>query len=265
MKNQEQDFNQKSAKQAFRGLLRFFLTPLVISLLTLLSGCVHYDVSVDFFQQHRGEIVQHISLAEQLTNLSQTEVNKWLDSLEKRAENLRGKAKRISPREIIVKIPFGNGKELTEKFNKFFNTPTSRLTQSLKDNDSDLVDLKAKMSLKQGNWLFLEQNLLNLEVDLRALGVLSSQGNVILSTGSLVDLEFALKAPFGLKNIVSNTSFEKKTDQIVWELKPGQINTIEASFWVPSYLGIGTLGIILLMLIGFYAKYRHFPGIQPVK
>ncbi|WP_232014607.1 DUF3153 domain-containing protein [cyanobacterium endosymbiont of Rhopalodia gibberula] len=246
-------------------MLSFFLAPLVISLLTLLSGCVHYGVSVDFFQQHRGEIVQHISLAEQLTNLSQTEANKWLDSIEKRAKNLQGKTKRISPQEIIVKIPFGNGKELIEKFNEFFNPPTSRLTQSFKDNDSDLVDLKAKMSLKQGNWLFLEHNLLNLEVDLRTLGVLSSQGNVILSTGSLVDLEFILKAPFGLKNIASNTSFEQKNYQIVWELKPGQINTIEASFWVPSYLGIGTVGIILLMLIGFYVKYRHLPGIQLAK
>ncbi|YAI82610.1 MAG: DUF3153 domain-containing protein [cyanobacterium endosymbiont of Rhopalodia sterrenbergii] len=263
MKNQKQDVNQKSGKQVFRGLLSLFFAPLVISLLTLLSGCVHYGVSVDFFQQHRGEIVQHISLAEQLTNLSQTEVNKWLDSIEKRAENLQGKAKRISPREIIVKIPFGNGQELIKKFNQFFNPPTSRLTHSFNDNDSDLVDIKAKMSLKQGNWLFLEHNLLNLEVDLRALGVLSSQGNVILSTGSLVDLEFILKAPFGLKNIVSNTPFEQKNYQIIWELRPGQINTIEASFWVPSYLGIGTFGIILLMLIGFYVKYRHFPGIQP--
>ncbi|BAP18402.1 hypothetical protein ETSB_1690 [cyanobacterium endosymbiont of Epithemia turgida isolate EtSB Lake Yunoko] len=263
MKNQEQYFNKKSKNQAFSGLLRFFLTPLVISLLTLLSGCVHYGVSVDFFQQHRGEIVQHISLTEQLTNLSQTEVNKWLDSLEKRAENLQGKAKRISPREIIVKIPFGNGKELIEKFNKFLNFPTSRKTQSLKDNDSDLVNLKAKMSLKQDNWLFIEHNLLNLEVDLRALGILSSQGNVILSTGSLVDLEFILKAPFGLKNIVSNTSFKQKKHQIIWELKPGQINTIEASFWVPSYLGIGTIGIILLILTGFYIKYPHFSEIQP--
>ena len=265
MKNQEQDFNQKGARREFRGLLSFFLTPLVIGLLTLLSGCVDYDVSIDFFQQHRGEIVQHISLAEQLTNLSQTEANKWLDSFEKRAKHLRGKVTRISPREIIVKIPFGNGKELTEKFNTFLNPTTSRLTQSLEDNDSDLVDLKARMSLKQSNWLFLEQNLLNLEVDLRALGVLSSQGNIIISTGSLVDLKFVLKAPLGLKNIVSNTSFEQKHNQIVWELKPGQINTIEASFWVPSYLGIGTLGIILLMLIGFYVKYRHFPGIQAVR
>ncbi|WP_267383795.1 DUF3153 domain-containing protein [Cyanobacterium sp. uoEpiScrs1] len=265
MKNKEHNLKPKSYKQIFKGLFRCFVIPLAISLLTLLSGCVHYDVGVDFSQQHRGEITQYISLAEQLTNLSQTEADKWLDSLKKRAENLHGQAKRISPEEIMIKIPFGNGKELTEKFNKFFNPSPSRLARTLKNSNSDLVDLKAKISLKQSNWLFMEHNLLNLEVDLRALGVLSNQGNVIFSTGSLIDLEFILKAPLGLKNIVSNTSFEQKTNQIIWKLKPGQINTIESSFWVPSYLGIGTIGIILLMLIGFYIKYRHFPKIQLVK
>ena len=265
MKNQEEDFNQKDGEQVFRDLLRASVMPLVISLLILLSGCVHYDVSVDFLQQHRGEIVQHIRLAEQLTNLSQTEANEWLDSLEKRAKNLQGKAKRMSPQETIVTIPFGNGEELVRKFNKFFNPPSSKLNYSLKENESDLVNLKAKMSLKQSNWLFLEQNLLDLEVDLRSLGVISSQGNIILSSGSLVDLEFILKAPWGLKNIVSNTSFYNKKNQIVWELKPGQINIIEASFWVPSYLGVGTVVIILLMITGFYIKYRHLPGIQSKK
>lgn len=265
MKNQKEDFKQKGEKQVFRDLLRASVMPLVVSLLILLSGCVHYDVSVDFFQQHRGEITQHICLAKQLTNLSQTEANEWLDSLEKRAEDLRGKAKRISPQETILTIPFGNGEELVRKFNEFFHPPTSKLNPSLKENNSDLVNLKAKMSLKQSNWLFIEQNSLNLEVDLRALGVLSSQGNVILSPGSLVDLEFVLKAPWGLNNIVSNTSFDKKNNQITWALKPGQINTIEASFWVPSYLGVGTVGIILLVLTGFYIKYRRLPGIQSAK
>lgn len=236
--------------------------PIMIGLLSFLSGCVRYDVSLNFSQQHRGEIVQHIHLAEQLTNLSQTEADKWIESLEKRAKKLRGKAKRISPQEIIVTIPFGNGKELTKKFNQFFNPTNSKIVESLQEDNPDLLNLKAKMSLKQSNWLFLENNRLNLEVDLRALGVLSNQGNIIVSPGSLVDLDFVLNAPLGLKNIVSDASVSQEVNQLIWDLKPGQINRIEASFWVPSYLGIGTVGIILLMLMGFYLKYRHFPGVS---
>ena len=236
--------------------------PLMIGLLTFLSGCVHYDVSLNFSQQHRGQIVQHIRLAKQLTNLSQTEANKWVQSLEKRAEKLQGKAKQISPQEIIVTIPFGNGQELTKKFNQFFNPTNSKIVQSLQEDNPDLLNLKAKMSLKQSNWLFLEKNRVNLEVDLRALGVLSNQGNIIISPGSLVDLEFVLNAPLGLKNIMSDGSVNQGVNQLIWSLKPGQINEIEASFWVPSYLGIGTVAIILLMLAGFYVKYGHFPGVS---
>nr|WP_241392674.1 DUF3153 domain-containing protein [Rippkaea orientalis] len=234
----------------------------MIGLLTLLSGCVHYDVALNFSQQHRGEIVQHIRLAEQLTNLSQTEANQWLDSLEKRAKKLQGKAKRISPQEILVTIPFGNGQELTQKFNQFFNPTNSKIVQSVEENNPDLLNLKAKMSLKQSNWLFLENNQVKLQVDLRALGVLSNQGNIIISPGSLVDLQFVLNAPLGLKNIMSDTPVSQGINQLIWSLKPGQINTIEASFWVPSYLGIGTLGIILLMVAGFYLKYRRLPGVS---
>ncbi len=259
--NQNSHFTVKK-KSTYRGLFRAIFLPLAVAFLSLLGGCVQYDVSIDFFQQHQGEIVQHIRLAEQLTNLSQTEANKWLDSLEQRAEKLQGKAKRISPQEIVVKIPFGNGKQLTKKFNQFFNPPTAKFNKSINNDDLDLVNLKAKMALQQSNWLFLERNKLNLEVDLRALGVLSNQGNIIVSPGSLVDLEFVLKAPFGLKNIVSDTPVSQGINQLVWALKPGQINTIEASFWVPSYLGIGTVVIILLMLGGFYIKYRHFPGVK---
>ncbi|MEA5536518.1 DUF3153 domain-containing protein [Crocosphaera sp. XPORK-15E] len=249
------------------GLFRSLFLPLVISLLMVLTGCVRYDVGINFNEQHQGEIVQHIRLAEQLTSLSQTEANKWLDSLESRAKELKGTANKISSEEMIVRIPFSNGKDLTKKFNQFFNPNPSQISPALKQDNSELVQLKAEMSIKQSNWLFVEQNHLNIQVDLRALGVLSKQGNIIVSPGSLVDLEFALTTPWTVKNLLKNgesldpdSTLVDKT--MIWQLQPGQLNTIEASFWVPSYIGIGTVGIIVLMLLGFYAKYQHFPGVQ---
>ncbi|WP_227875695.1 DUF3153 domain-containing protein [Aphanothece sacrum] len=256
-----------NSKSGFgRSFLSLFM-PLFLGLLTLLSGCVRYDVGVNFYQQHRGEIVQHIRLSEQLTSLSETEANKWLDSIENRSKLLQGRTKRVSGQELIVTIPFSNGRELTDKFNEFFNPKLTKVTQALQEDNSDLVQLKAEMSIKQSNWLFFEQNRLNIQVDLRALGVLSKQGNIIISPGSLVDLEFALNAPWGLNNIVTDQESQplnltESENQLVWQLKPGQINIITASFWVPSYLGLGTVGIIFLMLLGFLAKYRRFPGIN---
>lgn len=252
---------KKCNSQPHRGRLKFLLIPLLISLLTLLSGCVRYDVGVNFSEQHHGQIVQHIRLAEQLTSLSQTEANKWLNSLETRAKALNGKAKKVSSQEIIITIPFSNGQELTKKFNQFFNPNPSQLSATLPEENSELVQLTAQMSIKQSNWLLAENNQLNIQVDLRALGMLSKQGNIIVSPGSLVNLEFGLTAPGMVKNLGQMKSDLVDLNQMVWQLKPGELNTIKASFWVPSYLGIGTVGIIVLSILGFYGKYRHFPGV----
>ncbi len=257
----------EKAKANIGRLKRLFL-PILLFLLISLTGCVRYDVGVNFYEQHHGEIVQHIRLAEQLTSLSKTEANQWLNSLENRAKKLHGKAKKISDEEIIVTIPFSNGQELTDKFNHFFNPNYSKIASGLKVENPELVQLKAEMSIKQRNWLFLERNKLNIDVDLRALGVLSNQGNIIVSPGSLVDLEFVLNAPWWVKNIDKNDGLKSESNpdqnQITWQLKPGQINTIQTSFWVPSYLGMGTVFIIAFILLGFLAKHRHFPGVRKV-
>ncbi len=242
-----------------------FLFTFAFLLLTLLTGCVRYDVGINFAEQHHGEIVQHITLSQKLTSLSQSEATKWLESIESRASELKGKAKQISPQEIVVTIPFSNGQELVDKFNQFFNPQPEKPSQSLKTENLDLVQLKAEMSLRQSNWLFLEQNRLHLSVDLRALGVLSNQGNIIVSPGSLVDLEFALNAPWGAQSIIGENSLTPvitpDSKQLLWKLQPGQINTLEAVFWLPSYLGLGTVAIIFVMLGGFYLRYKRLPGV----
>ncbi len=249
-----------------RGKLKRLFLPLILSVLVLLTGCVRYDVGINFDEQHHGKIVQHIRLAQQLTSLSKTEANQWLNSLESRAKSLQGKAKKVSDEEIIVTIPFSNGQELTDKFNHFFNPNYSKIASGLKVENPELVQLKAEMSIKQSNWIFFERNKLNIDVDLRALGVLSNQGNIIVSPGSLVDLEFVLNAPWRVKNIGKKSNINSESNpentQVTWQLEPGQINRIETSFWVPSYLGIGTVIIIFVILLGFYAKHRHFPGVQ---
>ena len=94
---------------------KFF--PLLCCLLFLLTGCVHYDVGINFDNQHHGVIVQHIKLGEQLTTLSEKDAQKWLNSIAKRTQKLQGKVKSVSPQEIIVTVPFNNGQELVTKFN----------------------------------------------------------------------------------------------------------------------------------------------------
>jgi hypothetical protein len=240
-----------------------FLLPLACCLLVFLTGCVRYEVGVNFADQHHGEIVQYIKLGQQLTTLSQAETKEWLKSIEKRAAQLSGKAKRISPQEIAITIPFNNGKDLVEKFNQFFNPNQSEKLKQKSGKTLDLVQLNSQMSIRQSNLLLLERNRINLEVDLRALGVLSNQGNIIVSPGSLIDLEFVLHSPWGARSIETDRGpipeIHQAGKQLVWHLQPGQINKVEVVFWTPSWLGLGTLGIIAFILLGFYLKYRRWP------
>ena len=120
------------------------------------------------------------------------------------------------------------------------------------------------MNLNQSNLLLLQRNRVRLTVDLRALGVLTTQGKVVVDPSSLLDLNFRLMTPWGARNVAQSENaipleVVREKRQLVWHLQPGEINYIEAVFWMPSPLGIGTVAIALFIVLGFYLKYKRFP------
>jgi Protein of unknown function (DUF3153) len=244
--------------------IRSVLFVLLASL--LLSGCVKYDVGVNFNNPNNGELVQHIKLGEKLTSFSGDSVYEWLNSIERRARKLEGKTKRLSKEEIIVTIPFSNGRELQDKFNEFFNSNTNQKAKSPSETDSELPKIESNLLLYQNNFLLLVRNRLIYDLDLRSLSLISSNGNVLANAGSILDLDFALKTPWGAKNIQHTEQTpenaiapEKNNNQLLWKLKPGELNHIEVVFWLPSPLGIGTLLIIFFVWGGLYLRYTFMP------
>jgi hypothetical protein len=230
----------------------------------LLSGCVQYDVGVNFEGAHRGEFVQHIKLEERLTNFSSSQVQDWLTSIEQRAKQLDGKTKNLSKQEVVVTIPFSSGQELESKFNQFFNPIEQKKSDAKTVEALNLPNFESKVNLEQGNFIFWQRSRLSYDLDLRSLGVLSENGNVIVSPSSLLNLQFSLSSPGGIRSIEKDVNaitpeVYEKGHQLVWTLQPGQLNHLEAVFWLPSPLGIGTLVIVLFVLGGFYAKYKSFP------
>ncbi|WP_138497543.1 DUF3153 domain-containing protein [Nostoc sp. PA-18-2419] len=236
---------------------------LVLLTSLLLTGCVKYDVGLNFDNSNSGELVQHIKLGEQLTSFSGDSVYEWLNSIERRARKLEGKAQRVSQEEIIVTIPFSNGRELQEKFNEFFNSHANQSAEPVQNqSDSELPKIESNVILEQNNFLLLIQNRLIYDLDLRSLSLISNKGNVLANAGSILDLEFALKTPWGAKNISQTETAiepEKIGNQLLWKLKTGQLNHIEAVFWLPSPLGIGALLIILFVWGGLYLRYNFMP------
>ncbi|MEG3970540.1 DUF3153 domain-containing protein [Microcoleus sp. T2B6] len=245
----------------------FFLLPLVFCLLTLVTGCVQYDVGVNFESQTRGEIVQHIKLGERLTSFSSETVAEWLKSVERRVRLLDGKTKRLSPTEVLVRIPFNNGSELQDKFNQFYN-PVAPTTQYRVSSplETDLPKFESHLSVKQNNLLLVLRNRLSLELDLRSLSLLSSNGSLLLSPGGLLELDFSLNTPWGAESIetvagalIPESSQQGK--QLVWKIKPGEVNYLEAIFWIPSPVGIGALIIALFVAAGIALKYQILPAL----
>ncbi len=234
-----------------------------LALLICLTGCVRYDVGIEFPQANSGTMIQHIKLGEQLTNFSEKEASNWLNSIERRAFKLHGKSKRISPEELVVSIPFNNGQDLVKKFNQFFIPELTKNSQkSQVDNDSNsLFDLSAKMSINQNNLFLIERNILNFNADLTPLGVVSSEGNIIISSGDLIDLQIQLNFPFGAKILTNEfATWEKLPNQQYHiQLSAGQVNQLTAIFWLPNYIGLGTGAIALVILLGFYLKYQKLP------
>jgi hypothetical protein len=153
----------------------------------------------------------------------------------------------------LVRIPFSNGADLEAKFNQFFRAETE---PSVSDSDAELDSpkLTSHLMFTESNLLLLERNRLSLDVDLRSLGVLSANGNLLVSPGPLIDLEFSLNTPWGARSVNSFNQAVRQGNQLTWTLKPGEVNHLEAVFWIPSPLGIGTVAIALLVMGGSFIK-----------
>lgn len=250
------------ARRRLLGMLaRLRLVWIVLLATLLLSGCVQYEVGVNFDSPHNGEIVQHIKLGERLTSFSGNSAQEWLNSIERRARQLQGKTKR-SDQEITVKIPFYSGAELEAKINEFFNPGVK--TESNITTATELPNISSQLSLFQNNLLLLIRNRLSYDLDLRSLSLISTNGNLLLSPSEALELEFSLRTPWGIRsvetaeNAIHPESYQQGR-QLVWKIKPGFLNHIEAVFWLPSPIGIGTAMIVLFVSAGIYLRYKFMP------
>jgi hypothetical protein len=241
-----------------------FLLPIILCLATLLTGCVDYQVGVNFATPYSGEITQQIKVSDQLSNLAPKDTQKWLHSLEKRSRKLGGKVEKLNTQELMLTIPFGNGAELAEKFNQLFQTNVVP-NATIPKEKADLIKLNSQVSIHQSNLVFVERNNLDLAIDLRALKVLTQQDKIIINPDSVANLKFQLTTPW-IAHSISNADQLQPTNNLlqkglIWQLKPGEVNHIEAVFWLPSPIGIGAAVIFLLGILGYLLKYRRFPGV----
>jgi hypothetical protein len=240
-----------------------------------LSGCVQYDLGIEFDDQTHGQITQQIQLSQQFTDLSSDEIAAWTDSIERRVHDLGGKTEFLSPQTLNVSIPFYNGAELEQKFNQFFNPVAAEADPLPQVPLTEVPQLSTQLHLNQQNFIFALRNRLNLDLDLRSLALEITDSQITIDPEGLIDLDFNLTTPWGAHIIQSTSKADgshplvvlAKQDgkQLIWQLEPGQINHIEAIFWVPSFVGIGTVLILLFIFLGYFIRYQLFPPKKAVR
>ncbi|MFM7427454.1 MAG: DUF3153 domain-containing protein [Elainella sp.] len=235
-------------------LLKTRLFWIILVAFLFLSGCVRDDVTLTFQDANHGAITQQVRLNPQLTGVSRAAAELWLDKLGQQTEALGGKVEHDSAREWTMTVPFYNVKDLTQKFTALFEAVVGAQMPSAESAGS-----LSHLTIHTNNLILWQRYRLSYDLDLRSLSLVpgaSDAKTLLINPLDLFNLEFRLKTPWGAK-VPADTNALTPTSQghtLIWRLKPGQLNHLEALFWVPSPIGIGFVGIVALVLLGMFLK-----------
>jgi hypothetical protein len=237
------------------SLKRWFSLALMVLACLSLSGCVRYELGIHYYSQTQGEIVQQIRVGESVTSFNAAIARTWLRTLERQAKAVGGSARRPSAAELTVRIPFHNGAELEKRFNAFFAV-LAEPPAPVAEETLPLPTITSHLVVDEQNWLLVQRNRLAYDLDLRSLRVLAPGGNVLVKPNALLALDFSLDTPWGA-TVRAGSGSPRGPSQgrhLEWRFTTADTNHLEVVFWVPSPLGIGTVAIIGLVLLGSALK-----------
>ncbi|MEM7064556.1 MAG: DUF3153 domain-containing protein [Cyanobacteria bacterium P01_B01_bin.77] len=218
-------------------MVKLALRLLIVLVLALgLSGCVDYQLGIQFDSQTHGVLLQTLHLDERFVALNSEARQQWLQVFIEEAKTFSGKVTSLDDGTLQVQIDFNNGADLVQKFNQLF------AEDGLMTQVPGAPPLLAHLELSQKNWGIALLNHLHAEIDLSAIGADSAIGDGgALDRWRTLDLSFQIDA------------LAAETDR--WPLVPGQLNTIDTMFWIPSPIGIGAVVIALLCAGGYGARH----------
>ena len=216
----------------------------VVVLTLCLGGCVDYQLGIQFDSQTHGVLTQTIHLDERFVALNSEAQQQWLQVFIQEAKAFSGEVTSLEDGTLQVRIDFYNGADLTHKFNQLF-AKDGLITQV-----PGSPPLLAHMNLTQQNWGVALQNQLHTDIDLSALAADSAIGE-----GGALDHWRMLGLSFQITSPLLPLPWDSVQTPTEWTLQPGQLNTIDATFWIPSSIGIGAVIIGLLCLSGYGLRY----------
>lgn len=233
-----------------RWLQKLLRVGLVLIVL-LLTGCLQYDLELQFDSQTHGQLVQQLRWRGGAI-AANDELQQWLAVLDERTQQVGGRTRWRGDNAFEIVIPFSNGRALETKFNQFFG-PDDATTFTLPAGEP----IQAELTLQQGNRFVAIYNHLKLRVDLTAVPDLAATGLPLLQGQQLLAGQVTLLAPWVRWQSLSSgeSPAAEFPPQATWSLIPGEVNELEAEFWVPSPIGIGAVIIVLFVSVGYGVKY----------
>lgn len=224
-----------------------------------LTGCIQYDLDLQFDSQTHGQVVQRLqwqggAAAEQL--------QQWQRPLRARMQAVGGQLRSPQPDTLELVLPFYGGPDLVQRFNQFLGSDLDLPPLTLPTGEP----IQGHLDLTQGNWIVVIHNTLSLSLDLRGVPDGSNLPTPRLQAVQWFTGGLTLTTPWGVQAVATDlgTAGDNLGSGNRWSLVPGQVNHLTVQFWVPSPIGIGAIAITVLMAMGYLIKYR-FPVGQRVK
>ncbi|MBE9111366.1 DUF3153 domain-containing protein, partial [Nodosilinea sp. LEGE 07298] len=195
----------------------------------------------------------------------------WLEELKVRSRPLGGQLSQ-SPQTVTLTVPFGTARDLGDRFQQLFSTPELAAELAADPSRAETFNLEEPspsslqlpgwgpvpfdLGLEQTNWVFVSRTHLTYSLDLRDLPANGEE----VTTPAWADLRFRLQVPWGLDQIdpAATPPLSQDAAGAIWQLQPGKMTHIDAVFWLPNAIALGTLGIVALVLGGYGLRYRVF-------
>ena len=205
---------------------------ILIFLIQLLSGCVKIENTID------------LSKPDSINNLFSVEskyINKfpWQMKFEEQIKDINPEAE-ISSKGSYFSL---KNKNLTLEKTKSIMENIQETAGNLAGGSTDI-----RFDSNETNYIFFKKH--NYRIDLN-----------LQSISEVKDLELNFKIIHPNKAIhtsTNNNKLETSKNLIVWNLIPGQINTLEFSFWSWNKLIIGVIFIFLISVVTYFLRFYRF-------
>lgn len=224
----------------------------------LVSGCVSYRLGVAFDWWGGGSVEQLLTIDSTLLQAGGTQAEQLIAGLRRRTAELGGTSER-SGDQLRLTIPFTSGDDLEQKLNRSLGQPLQTkspsvalpapTTSALKQTPTAPATGPLRL-VARDYWLWSDYQI-SADLDLRS--PFGAVRTVNLVPG-LLQIEFVLSTP--LPALRSNSQ-QQQGQTLIWQIQPGEVNHLEASFVVPNLALIGLLVLVAALVLFTLLRRRQ--------